>query len=392
MRPQPTLATQTLTASANVVIDEAPLVDIRKRGDHWMAAFVAAHTALAVALASVHQTWLITAVLITLAGGGFALCAVRWPGRFVTRAAASVSLQAFCALHIFQMNGMAEMHFFYFTATAAMIIYQDWRAPWPGTLAIIAQHLLFSFWHNSDIHPGGHAFFEGGRVEVHKLAFHFGIAAMQAAVASHWAELLRRRTLAAAEAHRSLADRSQALAESERRFRTVVESVDHGLLITDCDDRILYANARAEEITGYAEAALVERVGVEVLVPQEERQTFHARMANRMLGATDRYEMPLVRRDGSRVWTENSAVPFRDGTGLIIGTIGVITDITARRSLQAELTRQAFHDGLTGLANRARLDENMARVLADAADGRRPAMLLVDLDDFKHVNDSLGHA
>ncbi|MES2522097.1 MAG: EAL domain-containing protein [Gemmatimonadota bacterium] len=368
------------------------LADIRQRGDHWMAAFVAAHSVLALVLASAHGTWNVALLLIAVAGGGFALCASCWPGRFVTRVAAGLALQAFCALHIYQMRGLAEMHFFYFTATTAMIIYQDWRAMWPGVLAIIAQHLLFSAWHNLGVHAGGHPFFEDSYVSVLKLMFHFGIALFQVAIASYWAERLRRRTLEEAAAHDELMGQAQALAASEQRFRTVVESVDHGLLITDRDDRILYANARAEVITGYAADDLVGRIGVELLVPAEERDAFNARMANRLRGETDRYELPLVRRDGTRVWTENSAVPFRDDAGEVIGSIGVITDITARRALESELTRQAFEDALTGLANRARLSARMARVLSRPDARHRTAMLLVDLDDFKHINDSLGHA
>jgi diguanylate cyclase (GGDEF)-like protein/PAS domain S-box-containing protein len=185
---------------------------------------------------------------------------------------------------------------------------------------------------------------------------------------------------------------ARALAESERRFRTVVESVDHGLLITDREDRILYANARAAAITGYPAEELVGRVGFEMLVPEDQRAAFHARMADRMRGAAERYEFPLLRRDGTQVWTENSGLPFRDEAGEIVGTIGVITDITARRALEAELTRQAFEDSLTGLANRARLRAGVEGALARAEPGQQPAVLLVDLDNFKHVNDSLGHA
>jgi diguanylate cyclase (GGDEF)-like protein/PAS domain S-box-containing protein len=366
--------------------------EIDRRGDRWMAVFLALHAVLAVALAPLHGTWHATAATVVLAAGGFAVCLWRRPGTLLTRAVAGVALQAFCVLHVFQMRGLAEMHFFYFTATTAMVIYQDRRAIWPGVAAIIAQHSLFAHWHNAGLHPGGQPFFEPDRVTLLKITFHFGIILVQAAVASHWAEVLRRRTLRDADASRRLHAQTEALVASERRFRTVVESIDQGLLITDEGDRIVYANSRAARITGYAPEELVGRVGYEILVPVEERPAFLARMAERLAGAEDRYELALVRKDGTRVWTENGGVPFRDAAGAVVGTIGVIADITARKALEAELTRRAFVDPLTGLANRPRFRERVLAAQTRAGAARVPAVLFVDLDEFKTVNDSLGHA
>ncbi len=395
----------------------AVLHRIRCRGDRLMAWVVGFHSLLALALAPAAGTWREAAVAVAAAGGGFALLAWRRPGRLVTRAWAGLALQAFCALHIYQMGGLAEMHFFFFTATTAMIVYMDPRAIWPGVLAIIAQHSLFAWWHNAGAHPGGHPFFEHRHVSLLKIGFHFGIALLQTGVASYCGELLRRRAVRDAEQHRLLhaetmaleahvAARDEAaerLAASETRFRTVVESVDQGLLISDADERIVYANARAAEIAGRPVAELVGGVERELLAAAGEREAFVAARARQLAGEGGRYELQLARADGSRVWVEVGGVPFRDAAGAVVGTIGVLADISARKAMEAELTRQAFEDALTGLANRARFQAAAERALAaaggaaggtagGAARPRVPAVLLVDLDDFKTVNDSLGHA
>ncbi|MDF1504261.1 EAL domain-containing protein [Roseisolibacter sp. H3M3-2] len=389
---------------------EGALAELRRRGDRYIGGLLAFHVVLALALGGVHGTWPETLAVTALAAGGFALAAWRRPGAFVTRVLAGVALQAFCALHIHQMDGLAEMHFFFFTATSAMLVYQDWRAVWPGVLAIIAQHSLFALWHNAGVHPGGRAFFEPASVSLAKIAFHFGIALLQVAVVAYWAEVLRRRTADDARARRQLHAQATALqaqiaardetngrlAASEARFRTVVESIDQGLVISDAADRIVYANSRAAQIAGRDVGELVAGVGHELLVPAEERDAFLAHRARQLDGAAGRYEMQLVRKDGTRVWAEVGGVPFRDERGSVVGTIGVIADITERKALEAELRRRAYEDPLTGLANRARFQERAERALGapDAAgdDARRTALLLVDLDDFKTVNDSLGHA
>jgi signal transduction histidine kinase len=136
------------------------------------------------------------------------------PGTLLTRVAAGIALQTFCALHIHQMNGMAEMHFFYFTSVTAMILYQDWRAVWPGVLGIIAQHTLFAAGHNAGWHPGGQTFFEFPHVGPLKLTFHFGIALTQTAIASAAARALRSRTLADAAQQRRLLE-ANAVLESQ---------------------------------------------------------------------------------------------------------------------------------------------------------------------------------
>ncbi|HEU0301793.1 MAG TPA: EAL domain-containing protein [Longimicrobium sp.] len=185
----------------------------------------------------------------------------------------------------------------------------------------------------------------------------------------------------------------EALRESEIRFRTVVETLGEGLVITDAEDVIVYANPRVEEIFGWAPEELVGRVSAQVLVPPEEREVFGERMRRRLDGVSERYEMRTVRKDGTAGWTEIHATPFRNAAGEVIGTLGAITEIGDRKRAEEQLAHGALHDALTGLPNRAlfinRLDHALERIRRNR--GAPFAVLFLDLDRFKLINDSLGH-
>ena len=103
-------------------------------------------------------------------------------------------------------------------------------------------------------------------------------------------------------------------------------------------------------------------------------------------------EKRYIRPDGSTVWVRNSTSPARDPQGNIAGVVTVVEDITERKEAADRLSHLAFHDALTGLANRAQLNDRLTQALARAAqEGRSFAVLALDLDQFKIVNDTLGH-
>jgi signal transduction histidine kinase len=184
---------------------------IYARGDRYMGVLVGLHLVLAAVLAPVYGTWRVSAAAGGAAAGLFYAARALRPGTLLTRVVAGVALQTFCALHIHQMNGLAEMHFFYFTSVTAMILYQDWRALWPGVVGIIAQHTIFAAGHNAGWLPGGQTFFEQRHVDALKLTFHFGIALAQTAIASVAARALRARTLADAAQQRRLREANAVL-------------------------------------------------------------------------------------------------------------------------------------------------------------------------------------
>ncbi|MBS2024158.1 MAG: hybrid sensor histidine kinase/response regulator [Deltaproteobacteria bacterium] len=203
-----------------------PLPPIRARADEIMRYFVLGHFAFALCLAPVYGTWFVTGVVASAALLLFLVSAWLLPGQFVTRCMAGVSLQMFCALHIFQLHGLPEMHFFFFTSTTVLILYQDEKALWLGVGLIIAQHILFAVLQNSGVQVH---FFPETRVGVFKLSFHFGIALVQAAIASGWAWRLKRQTLRQAqdEADRRVMDARLMLSEKLASLGMLAAGVGH---------------------------------------------------------------------------------------------------------------------------------------------------------------------
>lgn len=200
--------------TAIVPIDEAAVMrQTYCRGDRLMAILLAIHALAALCFASFYETWLVTFVVTGMAVSMFALSWILLPASMTTRTIAGVSLQAFVALHIYQLHGLAEMHFFFFTSFTAMVLYQDWRCMWLGAGLIIGQHILFAVLQNTGTN---YQFFEGDYIGATKLSFHFGIALIHVVLCNLCAQMLRNQTLkearavAAMTAARNVAERASS--------------------------------------------------------------------------------------------------------------------------------------------------------------------------------------
>lgn len=131
----------------------------------------------------------------------------------------------------------------------------------------------------------------------------------------------------------------RSLSTSESKFRTVVENLGEGLIITDRQDRILYVNARLSEVSGYSPSECIGQIGYELLLRESEWPDVAQRIAERLGGNAGRYEMEMLCKDGSTRWCSVNAVPYYDHNGEIIGTVGAITDIHERKQQEIVLRR-----------------------------------------------------
>jgi len=193
----------------------------------------------------------------------------------------------------------------------------------------------------------------------------------------------------------TLRTRAEAeLRDSENKFRMLVESTSEGILQVDNDDRTQFVNNRLCEMVGYSQEELLGINWCALLLDQEGCNLVNQVNERRRKGISDRYELRLTKKSGEILWVIVGAAPIINSEGVVTGSMGVFTDITERKRAEEQLLHDAFHDGLTGLANRSLFMDHL-RLAVERGKSRHSnlyAVLFLDFDRFKVVNDSLGHA
>ncbi|MGH8267607.1 MAG: PAS domain S-box protein, partial [Steroidobacteraceae bacterium] len=189
----------------------------------------------------------------------------------------------------------------------------------------------------------------------------------------------------------------QAVFAEKERAQVTLQSIGDAVISTDAHGRIEYINPVAESLTAWSLAeARGQPIGAVLrLVNELTREP----LENSLAGALGRGESGaatdhsvLITRGGSEVAIQESAAPICDRQGEVIGAVVVFHDVTKERRLKRALSYQASHDALTGLINRREFDNRLHAALLSAQRGEGTyALLYIDLDQFKVVNDTCGH-
>ena len=185
----------------------------------------------------------------------------------------------------------------------------------------------------------------------------------------------------------------EALRASEARFRLLAENAqDFIFRVTVVPDiKFDYASPASTAITGYTPEQLYANPALVFnMVTAEYVETMRERERQGEIGRL--WELQIKRADGSIIWGEQRLTPVRDATGRVVAVEGIVRDVSERKKAQDDLEHLAMHDSLTELPNRAWFMDQLNRSLARAARSDASlALLFVDLDGFKDVNDRYGH-
>jgi diguanylate cyclase (GGDEF)-like protein/PAS domain S-box-containing protein len=189
----------------------------------------------------------------------------------------------------------------------------------------------------------------------------------------------------------------EALFEEKERAQVTLNSIGDAVACTDISGNLTFLNVVAEKLTGWSWQEAGGRPMAEVfrILNTTNRETISNPM-EMAVGCDQTLHLPsnciLVRRDGFEIPIEDSVAPIHDRDGEATGAVIVFRDVSAARAMALEITHSAEHDFLTGLPNRMLFNGRVAQAIVLAQRHKKQvAVLFLDLDGFKHINDSLGH-
>jgi len=187
----------------------------------------------------------------------------------------------------------------------------------------------------------------------------------------------------------------EALRQAERKYRSIFENAVVGIFQTSLEGKYLIANPMLARIYGYdsPDELLLALTDIErqLYITPNRRNEFMRLIQEE--GAIWGFESQIYRKDGSVIWISENAYGLYDASGNLLGYEGTVVDITEQKRAEAIIQYQAFHDLLTSLPNRVLFNENLVLSLKNAPETKNKlAVMFLDLDRFKIINDTLGHA
>jgi diguanylate cyclase (GGDEF)-like protein/PAS domain S-box-containing protein len=187
---------------------------------------------------------------------------------------------------------------------------------------------------------------------------------------------------------------THALRESEERFRAIHDHAAFGIVQTTPEGAIVHANPAFQRMLGYSEEELQDAHWSQFTLLDDHSEN-HRYRRELIRGERNSYHMEkrYICKDGRVVWGNLAVTGVRRQDGTLDFMVALIEDITARKQQEEVIAHQAFHDALTGLPNRMLFSDRLDQAMGKARRNHTPlALLFLDLDHFKNVNDALGHA
>jgi diguanylate cyclase (GGDEF)-like protein/PAS domain S-box-containing protein len=314
---------------------------------------------------------------IALAGVAGALPAA---GRRARSVAVVFGLLTASAVLVHAWNGRIEAHFHFFVMIAVLALYEDWLPFGLAVAYVVIEHgVLGAISPHSVYDHGGNPWAWGA---IHGF---FVLCAVAAGVV----------TWRLNEEMRAGMDEARRVArEQSSRFQHAFEGGVTGMAMVASDGRFMSVNRALCEMLGYAQEELLARDFQSITHPDDLAASAEQHRAL-LTGAIDNFEIEkrYQHHDGHEIWVQLGVTAVRDTDGSVSYFLNQTHDVTTRRRFEQELTDKALHDHLTGLANRALFLDRLRHALVGLR--RRSgqlAILFVDLDRFKLVNDGMGHA
>lgn len=189
----------------------------------------------------------------------------------------------------------------------------------------------------------------------------------------------------------------ETLFEEKERAQVTLDSIGDAVICTDVSGNITFLNIIAERMTGWplrevsgrlmTDAFRIVNASTRKAVPNPMGLEPESKRAGNLPSNS-----VLVRRDGTEMYIEDSVAPIHDHDGQVVGSVLVFRDVSAAREMTDQIAHSAEHDFLTGLPNRLLLNDRIGQAIALAKRNKvKIAVLFMDMDGFKHINDSLGH-